>query len=176
MLWARQKDTESHKRKSAADQPRPALGRRPWFALLRRARSLRRFALAIRRESVARSHRSVTLATAGGLAITDVQVATTGRSRRRGVRDHSRVLLRSSSVHGWGLAQPVRAVGVDGRGFVIQVAVLRRRRFLRLSGAEWTLELPITDLFPNRGERVAIYARRCDWKASSLRNTDRQSG
>lgn len=175
MLRARHKDTESQKRKHAADQPRPALGRRPWFALLRRARSLRRFALAIRRESVARSRRFVTVASQdGGWAATDVLLAESCKDRRRGVLTSvPRVLLQTCCVHSVGVAQSLRVVGIDRHGTVQEQQILDPRRLLRIPGVVWVLELPIDDPHPEIGERLDIYARRCERQADYLRNTDR---
>ncbi len=175
MIWARQKDTESHKRKCAAAQPRPALGRRPWFALLRRARSLRRFALAIRRESVARSRRFITLASDPGWVMADVLVAQTHRERRQGVRlGHDRVLIRTSSVHGCGLVQPLGLIGLDASGRVSAVERLDPGTFIRIPGAAWILELPIDKPAPNLGSQLAIYPRGCDRQTDTMWDSDRQ--
>ena len=186
MLRARQEDTESHERERTADQadvnqppdqPRPALGRRPWFALLRRARSLRRFALAIRPESVARSRRFVTVASRNGSWVAGgVLLAESAMDRRRGVLIAApRVLLRTRCVHSFALRRPLRVVGIDRWGHVRVQRVLQPRRLHVLRDVAWTLELPITDPGPELGEQLNIYARRCEWQADSLWNADRQS-
>lgn len=178
MFRARQKDTESHKRNGAANQPRPALGRRPWFALLRRARSLRLFALAIRRESVARSRRFITLASVDQTWVaSDVFVASTFHDRWRGVKaGHPRVLLRTNSVHACGLDEPLRLVAVDAGGRVIAACRLECNGFARLPGATWVIEQTIDEPAPEVGSWLAIYARSCDWETVSVRHADRQLG
>ena len=177
VLRARQKDTESHERKSAADQPRPALGRRPWFALLRRARSLRRFAFAIRPESVARIGPTLTVVDPiSGWSAAPVGLAVSARERWRGIRSNpGMVLIRTSRVHARGLNRPLLVIGLDGDGVVVDVSSLASGRFLHLQGAAWALEVPIDHERPARGARLAIYARRCGWKPDSLCDPDRQS-
>lgn len=173
---ARQKDTESQKRMSATDQPRPALGRRPWFALLRRARSLRRFAFAIRRESVARSGPILTVVDpVSGWSGSPVTAATTIRRRWRGVRGGAeKLLIRTSRVHGRGLREPLIAVGIDGDGGVVASATLQPGRFLHIGGAVWVMELPVGHETPAPGTRLEIYARRRGRNPHPLCNADRQ--
>ena len=100
-------------------QPRPAFGLRPWFALLRRARSLRRFAFAIVSGSVPggrpyRPGRSVVLATDRWRSL-PITVAITSADRLVGMRHPGRngVLLKASSVHAAGLVDALRVVHVD---------------------------------------------------------------
>ena len=161
MVRARQKDTESRERKRAADQPRPALGRRPWFALLRRARSLRRFAFAIRPESVARSRLFLTMVDRdGSWSAAPVLLASSHGDRRLGVRTgFPRVLLRGSRVHARGLDEPLVVVGLDVAGVVTEVRIIHPGAFARLRSATWTLELPTDAPVPAMGARLAIYPR-----------------
>ncbi len=79
-------------------------------------------------------------------------------------------------MHGFGLTRPLRAVGIDGRGTVTEVRVLRPWRLLTIPRVVWTLELPIDDPYPDVGEELNIYARRCGWQADYLWNADRQPG
>lgn len=161
MLRTRDNNTDSHKRKSAADQPRPALGRRPWFALLRRARSLRRFALAIRRESVAGTRQLLTLRSRDlSWTASPVLLAATHRERWLGVSiGFDRVLLETNSVHGRRLRAPLQLVAIDRLGTVVDVRRLDPGSFVRLTGAAWTLELPVRDPAPAIGAAVCIYPR-----------------
>ncbi len=161
MIRARQKYTDSHKRESAAAQPRPALGRRPWFALLRRARSLRRFALAIRRVSVAGSWRSLTLVDhTTGWAASPVAFAVRPIDRWLGVRaGHEMVLLRTGRVHGRGLRKPLRLVGLDETGTVVMTRILEPGTFAKLSSCSWVLETSPLLSPPAIGSVVAIYPR-----------------
>ena len=187
MLWARHKATESHERRSATagqtdldqppDQPRPALGRRPWLALLRRARSLRRFAFAMRRESVARSGGCLTLIDpVGGWIARRVTLFTGFWERWRGVKTGTeRVLMQTSSVHGRGLDRSVLVVGLDSAGLVICSRALPPGGFLRVSGAAWMLELPDDHPRPVSGARLDLYARRGERQTDPLCNADWQS-
>jgi hypothetical protein len=174
---ARQKTTVSPKRECAAAQPRPALGRRPWFALLRRARSLRRFALAIRRESVAGSWRSLTLVDHDtGWVASPVFHAARWRDRWRGIRSgHRMVLLHTNMVHGRGLRQPIRLASINDAGKVVATEVLEPGSFVWLRQGSWTLEMPLQHPSPARGAVLAIYPRPGDRQAHPLRNPDRES-
>jgi hypothetical protein len=177
MSRTRQRSTESHVQETAADQPRPALGRRPWFALLRRARSLRRFALAIRPESVAGTRLLLTLADDDGVwAVSPVLLASTRRERWLGVKTgFDRVLLATDSVHGRGLSAPLQLVGIDGSGIVLSVRMLKPGGFVRLIGVSWTLELPVGDDVPAVGAVLSIYPRDGEWKTDPVRNPYWQS-
>jgi hypothetical protein len=174
---ARERDTESLKRKSAADQPRPALGRRPWFALLRRARSLRRFAFAIRRESVARSGSRLTLLDpANGWRADRVSLFLSFWERWRGVKTGmERVLMRTNAVHGRGLDHCVLIVGLDSTGRTIGSRALTPGGFVRFPGAVWVLELPDGHPLPVSGARLGLYARRSERQTDPMRNANRQS-
>ncbi len=179
MFRARRKDTESQKRKRAAYQPRPALGRRPWFALLRRARSLRRFAFAMRRESVARSGEMLTVTVpATGWTVQLVAVARTPFERWRGVRNGpTTLLLRTSRVHGRGLREPLLVIGIDLHGEVLIAERLDPGRFLRARGASWILEVPVGHEPPAPGSHLEIYARRRGRrKADHLCDSHREPG
>ena len=186
MLWARQRIAESRKGEPTAegadedqqpDQPRPALGRRPWLALLRRARSLRRFAFAMRRESVARSRTNLTVRDPiSGWTTANVTLPSSCLERLRGVKVGTRrVLLRGGHVHGRGLDDPLLVIGLDSEGRVIDTVLVPPGCFLRLRGATWVLELPDGYPHPVSGARLDLYARQGERQADPVRNTHRQS-
>jgi len=142
-------------------QPRPAFGLRPWFALLRRARSLRRFAFAIVGGSVPgeRGYRpGDRLALQGdGWNSSDVIVASTFGDRLAGMRRPGTpgVLIRASSVHGMTLDVPLRVVHIDLEGTVVRQDVLTPGRCIRAAGP-WLLELPIGGRGPAPGSRLVV--------------------
>ncbi len=143
------------------DQPRPALGLRPWFALLRRARSLRRFAFAIVSGSVPgdrpyRARGPVTLAV-GSWRSPPVVVASSFTDRLVGVRRERTggLLIRSSSVHAYGCRKPLRVVHLDGDGMVVYQDILMSGRRTPARGA-WILELPFGTPGPDTGTRLVV--------------------
>lgn len=143
------------------DQPRPAFGLRPWFALLRRARSLRRFAFAIVTGSVPgerpyRPRGPVTLAV-GSWRSPPVVVASSFADRLLGVRrrETDGLLIRSSSVHGYGIREPLRIVHLDIEGVVVHQDILMAGRRTPARGA-WILELPIRSPGPETGTRLVV--------------------
>lgn len=147
-----------------ADQPRPALGRRPWFALLRRALSLRRFAFAITNGSVpaGRRYQTIVLSDGGGFDCR-VGVAVTFRERLRGLRPAPPgrgLLLRGASVHGRGMIEPLTAIFLDASGSVLAVCRLHPGGFVRHPAATWTLELPVSISPPPVGARLEPRAGR----------------
>ena len=144
-------------------QPRPALGRRPWFAFLRRARSLRRFALAMRRQSVT----GPPLAATSGLYSLEtrgwrrggVRLASTSRSRRRGLRPDpygAALLFPGAVVHTFGMRSGLDVVGLDRTGRVVAARSMRPRRIAALAGASWVLELPAGEPLPRIGARLVV--------------------
>jgi hypothetical protein len=145
----------------SGDQPRPAFGLRPWFALLRRARSLRRFAFAIVGGSVPgdrpyRSGGSVML-TVGTWTSPPVVVATSFTDRLLGVRRRGTggLLIRSASVHGRGIRESVRIVHLDGEGTVVHQDILMAGRRTPARGV-WILELPIGVPGPDTGATLVV--------------------
>jgi len=141
------------------DQPRPALGLRPWFALLRRARSLRRFAFAIVSGSVPggrryRSAGSLVLAS-GAWRSPPVVVATSFYERLVGIRRAGTggLLLRCPSIHTFGIPTPIRVVHLGSDGTVLRQDVLTPGRRVRARGA-WILELPLSVPGPAPGTRL----------------------
>jgi hypothetical protein len=106
-----------------------------------------------------------------------VLLAESRRDRRLGVlTSYSRVLIRTRSVHSHGLTEPLLVVGLDGQGTVASQRCLYPKTMLLLPGAVWILELPIEDVGPEVGERLNLYARRCERQADDLWNTNRQPG
>ena len=143
------------------DQPRPAFGLRPWFALLRRARSLRRFAFAIVSGSVPgdrpyRSGDSVTLGTEDWTS-PPVTVALSFADRLLGVRrkDTDGLLIRSGSVHGRGIREPLRIIHLDRDGTVTHQDILMAGRRTSARGV-WILELPVGVPGPDTGARLSV--------------------
>jgi hypothetical protein len=164
MTRAKNRDRfEETKRRTAGGraQPRPAFGLRPWFALLRRARSLRRFAFAIVRGSVPggrpyRPGRSVVLASTSWQS-PPVGLATSFVDRLFGMyrRDAGGLLLCSASVHGVGCVNPLRVVHLDADGTVLHQDLLTPGRRVAARGT-WVLELPMGAGGPDTGARLRV--------------------
>lgn len=162
-------------------QPRPALGRRPWFAFLRRARSLRRFALAMRWVRVP-AGRCVTIRLGGDGERAHCHLAATPAQRWRGigaVPPGVGVLLAGRSVHGFGLDRPLRVVGLDPRGTVVAVRRLNPRRIVFVARAVYLLELPEpVGSGVVAGQQATVLASvQCSHAGDALRvrNADRES-
>lgn len=64
------------------------------------------------------------------------------------------LLLRTSSVHGFFLRQPLRIVALDRDLTVVAVGLLSRRRLAWVPGARWILELPLDHPPPRVGDRL----------------------
>jgi hypothetical protein len=142
-------------------QPRPAFGLRPWFALLRRARSLRRFAFAIVNGSVPgerryRPGRLVTVSSAGWHS-PPICIAVSFVDRLVGLRRGrcAGLLLRTSSVHARGLDLPLRIVHLDDTGRVVGQDLLTPGRRVAASGT-WILELPLPATGPDTGATLKL--------------------
>ena len=158
------KHMESGGKRARRDQlrlyPRPAFGLRPWFALLRRARSLRRFAFAMPgRVPGAVGYRrvpSVTLA-CSDWQVRGVVVATTFRKRLLGI--HSRaaggLLVHATSVHGVGLAEPLHILHLSDSGVVVGHGVLAVGGLVRADDY-WVLETPIAAELPPLGAQLRV--------------------
>jgi len=81
--------------------------------------------------------------------------ACTPAERRRGLRPRPRgagLLLAGRSVHGWGMAEPLRVVSLDAAGRVRRVALLPPGRVFVDAGARWIIELPM----PRRAPQVGM--------------------
>lgn len=64
------------------------------------------------------------------------------------------IVIRGASVHGLGLRRPLWAVGLDGDGGVLSVALLRPRHLVCSRGAVHILELPLGTRPPTIGSTV----------------------
>ncbi len=142
--------------------PLPALGRRPWFAFLRRARRRRRFALAMGSERNSRALRrqpAVRLRTEGWVS-PPMLVATTSSERRNGLRPAPGpfgVVLRCRSIHGFGMKVPLDVVALDGRGFILRSFVLQPRSIVHVPGAVWIAEMARSGReLPEPGTQLAV--------------------
>jgi hypothetical protein len=152
----------------AADQPRPALGRRPWLALERRARSLRRFFFAITGGRVPPSPLQPSSAQivdrVSGWSTPPVVIARTARRRFAGARgrvDPHAVLIGTRAVHGFGLRIPLGAVGIGPKGRVLRLEPLKPRGVVRLADCRWILELPASHPPPPMHARL-VWRRPAD--------------
>ncbi len=139
----------------AVIQRLPALGRRPWFALLRRARCLRRAFFAMKTDRVVRAevegHR---------WASPPLVVARSRLRRWRGLRPRPSgrgLLLAGSSVHGRGMQEPLRLIGVSDAGHVVSSVVLLPGTFRQLEGARYIVELPLEASAPALGSTLHLF-------------------
>lgn len=149
---AREQPSECSQRgvpQGAADQPRPALGRRPWLALERRARSLRRFFFAITGGRVPLQGRQPSSAllcdVVSGWASPPVVRAETANDRLVGLRNADgaiTVVMRARSVHGIGLRTSLGVVGIGPQGRVRRRRHLKPRGVLWFADCRWIIELP----------------------------------
>ncbi len=65
------------------------------------------------------------------------------------------ILIRSSSVHGYGLREPLRIVHLDEDGTVVHQDILMTGRRTPARGV-WVLELPIGRPGPDTGTRLVV--------------------
>lgn len=146
---------------SGYDLPRPALGRRPWFAFLRRARMRRRFAFAMGRErtsAAARCH-FVELRSPDGWHSGPVRLATSGADRIAGLRPvpgpHG-LLMAARSIHTWGMRSQLGWAALDGFGLVVSTGVACPGRVVVRPAARFFLELPLAALLPPPGAALEV--------------------
>ena len=157
-------------KRGAGYLPRPALGRRPWFAFLRRARIRRRFAFAMARErNRASGPRQPTMVqfTCDGWQSPPLILLRSHPDRWRGLAPCPGpfgVLMRGRSVHGFGLRSPVGFAALDAAGFVSRVGVLYPRRVVICRKATWLAEFPC-DLGRPRPGSEALLDRLGPWPA-----------
>lgn len=93
--------------------------------------------------------------------LSPVLLAVTIRGRWRGLRPAPLgrgLLLRSSSVHGRGMVEPLTVVFLDAVGMVLAVRRLEPGGLIRHRGATWTLELPVSTPPPSVGARLEPWA------------------
>lgn len=88
-----------------------------------------------------------------------VQVATGFYGRWRGLKAHpeeTSLLIRTSSVHGFGMSKPFMAVGLDKHLRVTATRLVRPRRVAWFRGARFVLELPAATEPPREGTALEI--------------------
>lgn len=164
-----QKRPRSEQEAGAAYLPRPALGRRPWLALFRRARSLRRFALAITRGRVTGIIPLHTLAirlTDGGWQSGPLLVVAGFLQRLRGMRGVPPgwgVLLRTGSVHTFGMSQSLMVLSLDGSGRILRRGTVPPGRVVSDRGAVWMAEMPPGRCPPKPGRVVHVLPMLAGW-------------
>ncbi len=150
--------------------PRPALGRRPWFAFLRRARSRRRFAFAMvgeRTRARVRCDSATLRLVADGWQSPPLRLARTRLERIRGLAPYPGpfgILMPVRSIHGFGLRSEVEFVALDAIGVVTRTGTLHPRRIALCRGAHWIAELPSGTALPFRGNAVSV-DRLVSWPA-----------
>lgn len=150
--------------------PRPALGRRPWLAFLRRARMRRRFAFAMTGERTRARRRcdpTTLRLVATGWQSPPLRLVRSRPERLRGlapIPGPVGILMRTRSVHGFGLRLEVEFVALDSVGVVVRAGTLRPRRIAHCRGAAWIAELPAGTALPLVGTAVAV-DRLVSWSA-----------
>ena len=88
-----------------------------------------------------------------------MRIADTLWCRWKGLRPESNgmgLILRGRSVHGWGMREPLGVLALDANGVVVGCGTLRPRRFLRLPGGVWMVELPSGWPLPVAGTEVTL--------------------
>lgn len=87
----------------------------------------------------------------------DVALAFQPLQKLRGVRRRpGRMLLRTRSVHGFGLNRPLLAVGLSTAMEVLEARRLMPGRVLYFPGCRYVLELPIDDPLPALGTHLEV--------------------
>jgi hypothetical protein len=86
-----------------------------------------------------------------------VSVASSFADRLLGIRREGTdgLLIRCSSVHGFGIRDPLRVVHLDGHGTVVHQDILVTGR-RTISRGVWILELPIEARGPDTGARLIV--------------------
>ena len=87
-----------------------------------------------------------------------VEGANNFRARLRGLmgRTPTLLILETRTVHSFWLRNPIRLVGIDPSGAVIQVRVLPPGRVAWMRGVRWILEMPTEMDHPRMGERLTL--------------------
>lgn len=91
-----------------------------------------------------------------------VVVAATRLQRFRGLRPRSAgrgLMLRGTSVHGFGMREALMVVFLDPGGMVLGVERLLPGSLVRYGGATWVLELPPDSPIPQPGTTLEILRR-----------------
>ena len=95
-----------------------------------------------------------------------VRVAASVRERRRGLRPRSAgrgLLVRTRSVHGFGMEEALPLVFVSNEGRVIGSSLLPRNRVMRCR-APWTMELPPGTPLPADGTLLRVVPSSAAWQ------------
>lgn len=98
-----------------------------------------------------------------------MRIADTLWCRWKGLRPESNgmgLILRGRSVHGWGMREPLGVLALDANGVVVGRATLRPRRFLRLPGGVWMVELPSCWPLPVVGTEITLRPKLGAWPAA----------
>ncbi len=88
-----------------------------------------------------------------------VSHARTFRERWRGLKGlpaGSAVLMKTRSVHGFGVKTPFRAVGLTKTFVVVETHVVKPRRVVNFPGCRYVLELPVDLEAPQTGETLEL--------------------
>ncbi len=96
--------------------------------------------------NTAASGGGVTRSDLGGVDWSRVVVAATFCARLRGLMPRPRdrgLLLRTWTVHGFGMREALRVYGIDDHGEVTTSHLLRPQRVIVSPGSTWMLEVPI---------------------------------
>jgi len=96
---------------------------------------------------------------AGATSYGPISEAHTFWQRWRGLKDlpvGASVLIRTSSVHGFGVGTPFQAVGLTARFQVRAAQVVKPGRIARFSGCRYVLELPLGAEAPEPGVMLEL--------------------
>ena len=69
------------------------------------------------------------------------------------------VLIRTSSVHGIGLREPLATIGITDAGLVVGAKALLPGRVVWFRRAEWVAEIPRASMLPPLGASLELRAR-----------------
>ena len=89
--------------------------------------------------------------------VIEVNLAVSFADRLLGLRrvdPDSALLLRTRSVHGFGMTRPFLAIGMDGKGRVVGSTVVKPWRMVWFRRCRWVLEMPEWHSPPAVGETL----------------------
>ena len=75
-----------------------------------------------------------------------------------GLPSGASILIGTSSVHGFGLSEPFRAIGLTSLLQVSATCVVEPGRIARFPGCSYVLELPLGADAPEPGEMLELYS------------------
>lgn len=122
---------------------------------------MRRFALAMRAWRVPGDRELWVVGTQDGSRV-PVLVASTPLERWCGIAvapPGCGVVLRTRSVHTFGMASDLLVVAIDEAGRVLSSSAVAPRRFHTIAAATWMVELPVATPFPAVGAELALLRR-----------------